>query len=130
MVEVPLGFSFAESDDGGFTIWKKAADGAVTELKMVADDVYSLKAAIDLWTDRKMSSYQVASGAVQPIVAHAIARVGLWPDAVQENVLLIVDGQSGGRMTLSVPLSVARKIVLELPNLLARMRAAENPTKQ
>ncbi len=63
-------------------------------------------------------------------MAHPVANAGLWPDAVQENVLLTVEGPSNGRITLSVPLSVATRMALELPGLLAQMRAAQNPTKQ
>ena len=97
---------------------------------MTPEDLHGLKATIDLWTDRKMSSFQTTSGSVRPIVVYPVATAGLWPDAVQENVLLTVEGPSSGRMTLSVPLSVAANIALELPGLLGRMREAQSPTKQ
>ncbi len=129
MTEIPPGFSFEESDDS-FFLRSKSAYGVVTEIKVKTEDLHGLKAAIDLWTNRKLSSFQTTSGSVQPIVAHPVAKAGLWPDAVQENVLLTVEGPSSGRMTLSVPLSVATRMALELPGLLAQMRAAQNPTKQ
>jgi hypothetical protein len=55
MPEIPLGLSFDESDER-YIIRNKSADGVVTEIKMMAEDLYSLKATIDLWTDRKLSS--------------------------------------------------------------------------
>jgi hypothetical protein len=129
MAEIPLGFSLEETDDG-FILRNKSADRVVTEIKMRPEDLHGLKATIDLWTDRKMSSFQTTSGSVRPIVVYPVATAGLWPDAVQENVLLTVEGPSSGRMTLSVPLSVAANIAFELPGLLARMREAQSPTKQ
>ena len=129
MAEIPLGLSFEESDDG-FIIRRKSADGAVTEIKMTAEELYGFKGTIDHWSDRRMSTFQVASGSVQPIVVHVVAKAGLWPDAVQENVLLTVEGPSSAQMTLSLPLSEAERMALELPELLAQMRAAANPTKQ
>lgn len=129
MAEIPLGFSLEETDDG-FTLRNKSADGAVSEIRMTPEELHGLKATIDLWTDRNMSSFQTASGSVRPIVVYPVARAGLWPDAVQENVLLTVEGPSSGQMTLSVPLSVAANIALELPGLLAQMRERQTPTKQ
>ena len=129
MVEIPIGFSFDESEDG-FVIRKKTADGAVTEIKMEPKDLYGLKTAIDLWTDRRMSTFRAASGSVHPVVVQQIAKVGLWPDAVGENVLLKVEAPSGGKMTLSVPLAEADTFAFFLPRVLARMRAEQNPTKQ
>ncbi len=56
-------------------------------------------------------------------MAYPVAKAGLWPDAVQENVLLTIEGPSSGRrITLSVPLPVAERMALELPGLLAQMR--------
>ena len=128
MTDVPSGFSFEPTDDG-FVLRNKTADG-VTEIKVPAEQVLGLKAEIDLWSDRRMSTLQVASGAVQPILVHWVGRVGVWPDAVGENVLLIVEGLSGGQVNLSIPLYVADRLAVELPDLLAKMRTAENPTKQ
>jgi hypothetical protein len=126
MTDVPLGFSFDRTDDG-FVLRNKTDDGIVTEIKMPAEQVHALKAEIDLWM---MSTLQVASGEVQPIVAHCVARVGVWPDALEENVVLIAQGPSGGQMNLSIPLPLADRLVVELSDLLAKMRTAEDPTKQ
>jgi len=128
MAEIPLGFSF-DADDDGFILRSKSADGAVVTIRMSAENVFAFKAATALWTDRRMSEYRVASGLVQPIVAHQIAQIRLRPDAVQENALLTVRGPSGGEMTLSFPLPVADCIAAEFPSLLANMRAVK-PTKQ
>jgi hypothetical protein len=54
----------------------------------------------------------------------------VWPDAVGENVLLLIQGLSGGQVNLSIPLHLADQLAVELAALLAKMRTAENPTKQ
>ena len=58
MPEIPLGFSFAEADDG-FILRRKSDDGTATEIKMSEAELAGLKAAIDLWSDRRMSELQV-----------------------------------------------------------------------
>jgi hypothetical protein len=129
MPEIPLGFSFAEADDG-FILRHKSDDGAVTEIKMSEAELAGLKAAIDLWSDRRMSELQVEPGSgVQAILVHPVARALLQSDAVQENVLLTVEGPSGRQMTLSFPLPLAVELLRRIPGLVAKMRAA-NPTKQ
>jgi hypothetical protein len=78
-----------------------------------------------------LSAYRVArEGEARPIVVHPVAKAGLWPDAVGENVLLTVEAPSSGQMTLSLPLPEAERMALALPELLAQMRAAAKPTKQ
>jgi hypothetical protein len=129
MTEIPLGFSFDPTDDG-FVLRNKTDDGIVTEIKVPAEQVQGLKAEIDLWSDRRLSALRAASGAVQPIVVHWVGRAAVWPDAVGENVLLMVQGVSGGNVNLSIPLNVADQLAVELAVLLAKMRKADNPTKQ
>ena len=129
MPEIPLGISF-DQDDDGYVIRRKTSDGAVVEIKMSEEELYGLKGTIDLWSDRKMTERQVTSGSVQPIVVLRFAKVGLWPDAVQANVLLVFEGaMSGQQMTLEVPLDAADYIAFELPRLLATMRE-EKPIRQ
>jgi hypothetical protein len=129
MAEIPLGFSFEESDDGYYILRHNEA-GKVIEIRMTPEEFDGLKATINLWQDRRLSGYRVAAaGEVRPIVVHPIAAAVIWPDAVQENVLLTVVAPSGGQMILSVPLAVAADIAHALPDLLVQMRAA-NPTKQ
>ncbi len=129
MPEIPLGFSLDEDEDG-LIFRRKDNDGMVTAIKLSAQDIFGLKASIDLWSDRKMSEYQGGSGlGVKPIVVYPVAQVRLLPDALQANVLLSVAAPSGQQMTLSFPLPVADHIAAELPGLLAKMRSA-NPVKQ
>jgi hypothetical protein len=76
MPEIPLGFSL-DKDDGCFTLRHKTAEGVISEIKMPAADLHGLKASIDLWSDRKISEYQVKpgcrmsapgkAGAIQPV---------------------------------------------------------------
>jgi hypothetical protein len=129
MPEIPLGFSFAEDDDG-FIIRNKTADGVVTEIKMSRAELNAFKAAIDLWSDRRLSQTQVEAGSgIQAIVVHPVARALLQSDVVQENVLLTVEGSSTLQMTLSFPLPLAVELLRRIPRLLSEMRAA-NPTRQ
>ena len=87
MPEIPLGFSFAEADDG-FILRRKSDDGTATEIKMSEAELAGLKAAIDLWSDRRMSELQVEPGSgVQAILVHPVARALLQSDAVQERCL-------------------------------------------
>jgi hypothetical protein len=128
MPEIPPGFSL-DAADGCYILRHKTAEGVISEIKMLAADLHGLKASIDLRSDRKISEYQVEPGSgFQPIVVYPIALLRLLPDAPQTNVLLTVAAPSGEQMTLSFPLPVADRIAVELPELLARMRAA-NPRK-
>jgi hypothetical protein len=126
MPEIPSGFSL-DAADGCFILRHKTAEGVTSEIKMPAADLHGLKASIDLWSDRKISEYQVKpSSGFPPIVVYPIAQVRLLPDVLHANVLLTVAAPSGEQITLSFPLPVADRIAVELPELLARMRAA-NP---
>jgi len=126
MTDVPLGFSFEESDAG--YILRHNAAGKVIEIRITPEELDGLKATIDLWSDRRLSGYRVAGGGeVRPIVVHPVATAGLWPDAIGANILLNFEGPSGSHMTLSLPPSVAANIARAMPDVLAMIA---NPRKQ
>jgi len=128
MPEIPLGFSLDEDDDG-FILHYKNADGSVTTIKMSPADLHALKAAIDLWSDRRMSQYRVENGSVQPIVVYPVSQARVLPDLLKANVLLTVAAPSGQQMTLSFPLGLADALVVPLSDLVAEIQM-ENPIKQ
>ncbi len=125
MTDVPLGFSFEETDDG--YILRRNTAGGVSEIRMTLEEFDALKATIDLWKDRRLSQYQEAEGGeVRPIVVYPVAEAVLWPDAMNANILLNVVTRSA-HMTLSLPPSVATNMARALPDVLAMVA---NPRKQ
>ena len=126
MADIPLGFSFEETDDGYILRYNLA--GEVTAIRMAPEEFDSLKATIDLWKERRLSGYRVAAGGeVRPIVVHPVATAVLWPDAIGVSILLNVVTPSGHHMTLELPSSVATDMVQALPDVLAIIA---NPRKQ
>ena len=126
MPEIPLGFSFEQNDEG-FTLRNRSGEATVTQIEMSAEQVYALKAAIDLWKDRRLSEYRVAEGGeVRPIVVQPVAKAVLWPDAMKANILLNVVTQSA-HMTLSLPPALATEMAGGLLHALAML---ESQTKQ
>ena len=110
MADIPLGFSFEETDDGYILRYNLA--GEVTAIRMAPEEFDSLKATIDLWKERRLSGYRVAAGGeVRPIVVHPVATAVLWPDAIGVSILLNVVTPSGHHMTLELPSSVATDMV-------------------
>jgi hypothetical protein len=130
MGEIPIGFSFELTDDGGIIRNTNAVGVVTNEITMTEENLYALRTAIETWRDRKWSSLRGATGQAQPIQVHWVARLGYASDALYENVLLTVEGPSGAEMILAVPLSVSEQLAQALPNLHAQMRALQNQTKQ
>ena len=73
------------------------------ETRMSKEEFFSLRAQMNLWTERRLLEYQVASGEVRQIVSHPIAWADVWPDAIQENVYPF---PSRSQVVLLVPWSV------------------------
>ena len=126
MAETPLGFSFDQTDDG-FVLRNRTGEG-ITEIKMTADEVQGLKTAIDLWSSRRLLSLRTSTGVVQPIEVHWIANVGVWPDELR-NIVLGVEGSSGGEMKLGFSLHVAARLAVLLTEVLEKI-VKESPTRQ
>jgi hypothetical protein len=110
------GFSLEETADGLFIL----RHGEV-EMRLTKEEFFGLKDQINFWTDRALSQFQTRTGEVRPIVSLPIAEVAVWPDAIQENVLLTLTSPSGPQMTLSLPIPVARELSLALPHVLAHI---------
>jgi hypothetical protein len=125
MPEIPLGFSFEETD-GGY-ILRHNVDGRITAMQMRLEEFDGLKATIDLWKDRRLSQFRTRSDEVHAIQVVPVAKVGLWPDAMAANILLTATTPSSAQVTLSIPLSEARTMVEALPRVLATIGS---PTKQ
>jgi hypothetical protein len=124
MPEIPLGFSIEENDDG--YILRQNTEGKITEMRMTREEFVGLKATIDLWKDRRLSQFRARSSEVHEVLIVPVVKVGLWPDAVGENILLTATTPSA-QVTLSLPLSEARTMAEALPSVLAMVA---NPTKQ
>jgi hypothetical protein len=115
MSETVKGFGIEETDEG-FIL---RHDGG--QIKMSKEEFFSLKTRIKLWTDRILSRFQARTGEVQPIVSHLIAQVGVWPDAIQENVLLTLTTAAGTTVTFSLPIPVAGVLAEALPRVLTQI---------
>ncbi len=121
MSEIPLGLSF-DRDDEGFILRRKDDGGSVTTFRISEDEFPGLKTTISLWMDRMIQASQAATGSVQAVIAHPIGRVRAFSDALQENVLLMVEAPSGEQMTLSFPPTVADYIVAEVGRVRDELR--------
>ena len=73
----------------GFGI-EETADGFILRRGDSKEEFFNLRAQMNLWTERRLLEYQARSGEVRQIVSHPIAWADVWPDAIQENVLLIL----------------------------------------
>lgn len=110
------GFSLEETEDDLFIF----RHGEV-EMRLTREQFFGLKDQINVWTDRTLSQFQTRTGEVRPIVSHAIAEVAVWPDAIQENVLLTLTSPSGPTITFSLPIPVARELSVALPHVLTHI---------
>jgi len=71
---------------------------------------------MNLWTERSLLEYQARSGEVRQIVSHPIAWADVWPDAIQENVLLILT-LTETQVVFSLPIPEAGGLVGALKRL-------------
>jgi hypothetical protein len=115
MADVPTGFGIEETD-GGFIL--RHADH---EIRMTKEEFFSLRAQLNLWTERIQSQFQTRTGEVKQIVSHPIAEVRVWPDAIQQNVLLILQLPSGTQTIFSLPIPVAQHLAVALPHVVGLM---------
>jgi hypothetical protein len=80
---------------------------------MSKEEFFSLRAQMNLWTERRLLEFQARSGEVRQIIAWA----DVWPDAIQENVLLILS-LTETQVVFSLPIPIASGLV----DALARVR--------
>jgi hypothetical protein len=120
MAETPLGVSFEERDDGQYILRQKNTIGDEAQIRLTEEELQDLKSTIDLWPDRKMSSFQVGSAPPRQVICHAVVSVGSWPDAVQENVLLSMRTKSA-ETVFEVPRDEVENIAYGLLRVLETM---------
>ena len=113
-----LGFGIEETDDG-FILRR-----GELEIKMSKEEFFSLRTQLNLWTDRMLAQFQARTGEVSQIVSHPIATADVWPDAIQENVLLILTTPSRTQLVFSVPIPIAESLAGAIPLVLGRMQSA------
>jgi hypothetical protein len=114
------GVGIEQTEDGFFILRRDAI-----EMKMTSEEFHSLKAQIDLWSDRIHAQFQARTGEAPAIVSHPIASAaGVWPDAIQENVLLTLTSTSGTKTVFSVPKLIAQDLVDALRRILDRMQSS------
>jgi hypothetical protein len=109
-------FSLEETDNGLFIL----RHGEV-EMRLTEQELLGLKAKVNLWASRILSQYQARSGQVMTIACLPIAEAAVWPDAVQENILLTLASPFRAQETFSLPIPVARDLSEVLPLVLARI---------
>jgi hypothetical protein len=88
------------------------------EMRLTEQEFLGLKAKVNLWASRILSRYQARSGQVMTITCLPIAEAAVWPDAIQENILLTLTSPFGPQETFSLPILVARELSLALPQVL------------
>ena len=110
------GFGIQETGDG--FILRRGDE----EIRMSKDEFFSLRAHLNLWTERMLSEFQARSGEVQQIVSHPIAEAVVWPDAIQENVLLTLTAEAGAQVVYSLPIQIASGLAGGLTRVLSEMQ--------
>jgi hypothetical protein len=116
--------SFEETDNG--YILRQNTEGKTTEMRMTQEEFVGLKTTLDTWKDRRLSQFRARSSEVHEVLVVPVVKVELWPDAVGANILLTATTPSA-QVTLSLPLSEARRMAAALPSVLATIT---NPTRQ
>ena len=111
-------FGIRQTDDGPIVL---RHDG--DEIRMTEAEFHSLKATINLWPERILAQFQETTGEVRPVVSHQIATADVWPDAMQEHVLLILTSTSGMQIAFSLPSQVASSLAAALPVVLRRLQS-------
>lgn len=109
----------------GFGI-EETADGFMLrhgdeDVRMSKEEFFSLRAQMNLWTERRLLEFQARSGEVRRIVSHPIAWADVWPDAIQENVLLILS-LTETQVVFSLPIPIASGLVGALARVLSEMQ--------
>ena len=88
---------------------------------MLKEEFFSLRSQMNLWTERRVLEYQARSGEVRQIVSHPIVWADVRPDAIQENVLLILS-LTETQVVFSLPIPIASGLVGGLERVLALMQ--------
>ncbi|HVI14553.1 MAG TPA: hypothetical protein VM822_16960 [Pseudolabrys sp.] len=110
------GFGIEETADG-FILRR----GDEEMMRMSKEEFFSLRAQMNLWTERRLLEFQPRSGEVRQIVSHPIAWADVWPDAIQENVLLILS-LTETQVVFSLPIPIASGLVGALARVLSEMQ--------
>jgi hypothetical protein len=110
------GFGIEETADG-FILRR----GDEEMMRMSKEEFFSLRAQMNLWTERRLLEFQARSGEVRQIVSHPIAWADVWPDAIQENVLLILS-LTETQVVFSLPIPIASGLVGALARVLSEMQ--------
>ena len=90
-------------------------------MRMSKEEFFSLRAQMNLWTERRLLEFQTRSGEMRQIVSHPIAWADVWPDAIQENVLLILS-LTETQVVFSLPIPIADGLVGALERVLSLMQ--------
>jgi len=119
-------FHFKGHPMAGFSI-EETNDGLILhhgdeEMRMSKEEFFSLRAYLNLWTERMLSQFQERTGEVRQIVSHPIAEAVVWPDAIQENVLLTLTAPAGAQVVFSLPIPIASGLVGGLARVLSEMQ--------
>ena len=106
----------------GFGI-EETADGFILrrgdeEIRMSKEEFFNLRSQMNLWTERRLLEFQTRSGEMRQIVSHPIAWADVWPDAIQENVLLILTLVET-QVVFALPIPIAGGLVGALERVLA-----------
>lgn len=120
MTEIPFGLSL-DQDDNGFVLRQKNSDGTIVAIQMLLEDLFGLKAIVDMWSSRHLQSLQEKSGSLRPIVTHAVQAADLATDALRANILLALQSPRGDHMTFALPKKVAEKVAEEILSLLPQL---------
>jgi hypothetical protein len=111
-----IGFGIEETADG--FILRRGFE----EIQLSKPEFFSLRLQMNLWTERILSQLRGRTGELQSIVSHQIAEAGVWPDAIQENVLLTLTTSGETKATFSLPIGVAQVLAGALSRALSLMQ--------
>jgi hypothetical protein len=127
MAEIPLGFSFEETD-AGFVLRNKTENGSVTEIAIPPEDIILLKSVVDLWSDRLLLSLPGAGSTAVPVLVHWIENTAVVEHPQGEHVILLAQGRGGSQINLQLPLTLADLLAHDMTELVAKMKAGSPGT--
>jgi hypothetical protein len=92
------------------------------EIRMSKEEFFSLRSQMNLWTERRLLEFQTRSGEMRQIASHPIAWADVWPDAIQENVLLILTLVET-QVVFALPIPIASGLVGALERVLSLIQS-------
>lgn len=114
-----------DEDDEDFILRRANDDGTSSEIRLSADDVLTLSQSAANLRQRILAKRTPAAGGVTPVFATNVARFGLAPDTLGEDVLLTLIAQNDSQTVFALSPDIARLLAERLPHHIAHVANAK-----